>query len=283
MHDGLSRQTRRLPCVRFEELREREHLAREPHRILVVRQQVAELVAERRYAARLQPDDRNAGADRLAHRREDPMPAALRAIEESEIVERPATAERRDGSSTLKPADAEVLRRLIRIDDLARIHAPVRIEDRLELREPAHERGAEHLRQQRRARLAVAVLAGERTAVAHDEIGGLVDECAVGRDAAPRPEVEIDPRVHAALAEMAVEIAFVAVAIEQRAKIAKVRAELRRRHGRVFPAFPGDALVRHVRGRAEAGAADLPDAQLLRGAARRASSTAHRRAREARA
>ena len=42
-----------------------------------------------------------------------------------------------------------------------------------------HQLRAEHLRQQRAARLAVAVLAGNRAAVAHDEVRGVVDERAV--------------------------------------------------------------------------------------------------------
>ena len=47
---------------------------------------------------------------------------------------------------------------------------------RLELAEGADQLGAEHLRQQLAARLAVAVLAGERAAVAHDEVRGLVEK-----------------------------------------------------------------------------------------------------------
>ena len=54
----------------------------------------------------------------------------------------------------------------IRVDQLARIQLAVRIPNRLELAEGGHQLVAEHLRKQRAARLAVAVLPGERPAVA---------------------------------------------------------------------------------------------------------------------
>ena len=64
------------------------------------------------------------------------------------------------------------------IDELAGIHAVAGIPERLELAEGLHELGAEHFGQQGGARLAVAVLAGERAAEAEDDIGGAVDELA---------------------------------------------------------------------------------------------------------
>ena len=54
-------------------------------------------------------------------------------------------------------AEAEVLRRLVGIDDLAGVHLPLRIPERLEFAERADQTLAEHLRQQRAARLTVAV------------------------------------------------------------------------------------------------------------------------------
>ena len=58
-------------------------------------------------------------------------------------------------------AEAEVLGRVVRRHHLAGIHLPLRVPQRLELAERADQVIAEHLRQQRRARLPVAVLAGE--------------------------------------------------------------------------------------------------------------------------
>src|SRR3546814_7136581 len=52
----------------------------------------------------------------------------------------------------------------------------LRIPDRLELAERLHQFRAIHLRQQARAHLTVAMLAGQRAAVTEDQIGGLVHE-----------------------------------------------------------------------------------------------------------
>ena len=58
-------------------------------------------------------------------------------------------------------AEAKVLVDAVRAHDLARVHLPVGIPDRLELLEGAHEVVAEHLGEKLCTRLAVAVLAGQ--------------------------------------------------------------------------------------------------------------------------
>src|SRR4051812_1795221 len=68
--------------------------------------------------------------------------------------------------------------------------------------------------------------------------------------------------MEAALAEVAVEVADVVIAIEQAAKAAQVLAEPRRRDRRILPAFPCRMVRGHVRGRAETGFPRAPD--LLR-------------------
>ena len=76
---------------------------------------------------------------------------------------------------------AQVLDRIVDadgIDELAGVHAVVRVPEDLELAEGLHELGAEHLGQQRGAGLAVAMFAGERAAEAEHDIGGAVDELA---------------------------------------------------------------------------------------------------------
>ena len=76
---------------------------------------------------------------------------------------------------------AEVFQRIVdahRIDQLAGIHAVVGIPERLELAKGLHQFRPEHLGQQRGARLAVAVLAAERSAKAEHQIGGAVEEFA---------------------------------------------------------------------------------------------------------
>jgi len=79
-----------------------------------------------------------------------------------------------------------------------------------------------------------------------------------------RLEVEVDPGVQAALTEVAVEGAAVAVPLVQLPQVAEVAAEPVRRDRGVLPALPGERLARHQRGGAQAGLAHLPD-QLLVG------------------
>ncbi len=83
---------------------------------------------------------------------------------------------RRAGHSE-SDAVAQVFRGIVdahRVRQLAGIHAVVRIPEGLEFAEGLHELGPEHLGQQRRAGLAVAVLAAERPAEAenHDRRRG---------------------------------------------------------------------------------------------------------------
>ena len=61
-------------------------------------------------------------------------------------------------------AQAQVFMRLVRVDELARVHLAVRVPQAFELAEGLHEFGPEHLSQQRAARLPVPMLARERAA-----------------------------------------------------------------------------------------------------------------------
>jgi len=76
---------------------------------------------------------------------------------------------------------AEILRGIVdahRVGEFAGIHAVVGIPEHFEFAEGFDELGAEHLGQQRRAGLAVAVLAGERTAERNYHVGSAIDEFA---------------------------------------------------------------------------------------------------------
>ena len=123
-----------------------------------------------------------------------------------------------------------------------------RIPDRLELAERGHQLRPEHARQQLGSRLAVAVLAGERTAVTDDQVGRLLDERAEGAQPLGRPEVELGAEVQAAVAEMAVEGPLEAETGDQRVQLAQVRAQALGRDGRVLPAGIGRRLARDDRG-----------------------------------
>src|SRR5262249_58723191 len=115
---------------------------------------------------------------------------------------------RRRGAADRLP---EVFRDRVGVHDLARVEPPFGIPDLLEPPERFDELRPVHLREKLRARLAVAVLAGERAAVRHDEVRRFIEKPPDAGDPVLRLQVEVDPRVEAALPEVAVEVAFVSV------------------------------------------------------------------------
>ncbi len=147
--------------------------------------------------------------------------------------------------------ESKIFVELVRLDQFARIHLPIRIPCRLELTESLDEFRSKHLRKQFGARLAVAVFAGERTAVADDKIGGLFHKLSEPGDAVFRLQIEVQSRVDAAVAEVSVERALVVETLHQAAEIAKICAEFFGSHGRVLPAFPVGRLSGDVRGCAQ--------------------------------
>src|SRR3546814_8335538 len=82
-----------------------------------------------------------------------------------------------------------------------------------------------HLGQRFRAALPIAMLPGKRAARPQHEVGGVIQEGAVFVDSASACQVEIDAHMHAAAAEMAVEGASVAVAVQECAKLAQIGAD----------------------------------------------------------
>src|SRR6185503_19620189 len=99
----------------------------------------------------------------------------------------------------------------------------VRIPDGFELTKRAHQLLAEHLRKQRAARLAVAVLTGERPAVANYQVG-----CAI----------EVHSHGDAAVTKMSVESGLILILVQQRTEIAQIGTELLRRNRRIVPPLP---------------------------------------------
>ena len=114
------------------------------------------------------------------------------------------------------------------------------------------------------ARLAIAMLAGERATEAHDEIRGLLDERAIVADAGRGFEIEVDARVQAAMTEVAVEGSGVVVLIEQ-------SSQSLRRYSPIFSGGTAESsqpsqvkrLAGNEGGGTEAGFADLPDERLF--------------------
>src|SRR5690606_24410551 len=155
----------------------------------------------------------------------------------------------------------EVLVERVRVDDLARVHAPVGVPRRLELPERLHDLAAEHPRQELAPRLAIAVLARERAAVRDDEVGALLHERPEAGHAFDGLQVEGAAHVDAPLAEVAVHGVPVPVPLQERAQVAEVGAEPVRRDRGVLPRGPrvldpGDAARAHAR------LTDLPDPLL---------------------
>src|SRR5581483_585342 len=151
--------------------------------------------------------------------------------------------------------EAEVGRDRARGDDLSGVELPVGVPERLELAEALDELVAEHLREELRTRLAVAVLAGERASERQHEVGCVLQEGAPPRDPRRAREVEVPARVHAALPEVAVERAPVPVAA----------GEPLWRHRGVLPALVAVRPARKERRRAETRLAHLPHVALARG------------------
>src|SRR5205823_766082 len=102
-------------------------------------------------------------------------------------------------------AKAQVFVELVGLKYFPRIHLPVWVPSLLEFAEGLHQFGAEHSGQKFGARLSVAVFAGERAAVADDKVCGFLNELAVLGDAFFRLQIEIEPSVHAGVAEVSVE------------------------------------------------------------------------------
>ena len=137
-----------------------------------------------------------------------------------------------------------------------RVEPAVGVPDALELLERPDDRRRVHPGQQLGAGGAVAVLARQRPAVRDGEVRRVFQERPEVRDPGPRREVEVDPHVQAAVAEVPVVDAAAAVPGEHGVELPQVGAEPLRRHRGVLPARPGLAAV----GRAgEDPGAVLPD------------------------
>jgi hypothetical protein len=144
------------------------------------------------------------------------------------------------------------------VDDLARVHLPVGVPDQLELPHRVEQLLAVLLAQQLGPLLAVAVLAGERAAVAHDEVRGFLGEPVELPDPGGGDEVELDAGVHAALAEVPVHGAAVVVLVIQRAQVADIVAERLGRDRGVLPPRPVVLAIGWEGRRPEAALADVP-------------------------
>jgi len=155
----------------------------------------------------------------------------------------------------------ELVERLSRqTNDLAGIHFQSGSQADLNLRKACISSGPNILGEEFGAGLSVAVFAGEGAAVADDEDGGLFDELAEFGDAFFDSKSKFRRVCTQAWPKVAVERAFVAERGHHFSEIAEIAAEFFGGDGGVLPAFPVQRLTGHVRGDAEAGFTNLPDA-----------------------
>src|SRR5579885_129531 len=160
-------------------------------------------------------------------------------------------------------ADAQIGRDREGIDDFAGVHAARRIPDRLELAEGLDKLGAIHLLEERTARLAVAMLAGKRAAVADDEIRALVEKALPIGEASLRAQIERNPAMDEAIAEVAIDRSLIAVSMKECLEVAQIIAEHLAGHGGIFPAVPSLWHARNMGRCAERRFAQLPNFVLL--------------------
>src|SRR5271166_2448140 len=104
----------------------------------------------------------------------------------------------------IRSCELEIFLRLVRVDELARIHLPVRIPEALELGERLTQLRPKHFRIKKRARLPVPMLATDAPAVSDDQVPGLLDEAAELTHTLDAFQVEVDAHVDTAFAEVAV-------------------------------------------------------------------------------
>src|SRR5438045_9404367 len=99
------------------------------------------------------------------------------------------------------------------------------------------------------------MLARDRAAKAHDEIGGLAEKAAPFRDAGFGAQAEIPAAMDAAIADMGVERRGVSVVLGECIERAQIVAGSVGRHGGIPPALSGAVMTGHMGGGAAPGLA----------------------------
>ena len=118
------------------------------------------------------------------------------------------------------------------------------------------------MRQQLRAGPTVAVLAGQRSAESAYEPGRFGEELAHDLRAVGLVQRQVEPHVHAPVAEVTEGCGGHAVGADELVEGCEVLAEASGRHGRVLPSRPGRLARRGPPGEAGAVLADAPEARL---------------------
>src|SRR5216684_8044333 len=102
------------------------------------------------------------------------------------------------------------------------------------------------------------MLAGERTAITDYQISRTIDEFCIFANPVFTLKIEGDTHVDAAMPEMAVECASIAVFVHELADVSEIASQLFGSHRRIVPAFPLRRCAGSKGGRARSGLAYLP-------------------------
>ena len=132
-----------------------------------------------------------------------------RLIETAVVLSEVKMRGRLDG--TIVGAQPQILVDAVRIHHLPGIHLAVRIPQRLELAESSYQIFAIHLVEKLGLGLSIAMLAGERSAIAHHQVGCLFHKRPVIPDAIGSDQVEADARVDTALPKVSIERTLITV------------------------------------------------------------------------
>src|SRR5579864_4897276 len=154
---------------------------------------------------------------------------------------------------------SQVFINAIRINDFSRIHLPIGVPDGFELTECLDQFCSEHLAEKFSTRLPVTVLSAKATAILDAQIGGLFHERTPFSYPWFAHQVKAYAAMDATLPKMSVERGVVLIFVVKGAQVAKIAAQLFRRDGGVFPAFPCIRLAGNKRGCPQASFAHLPD------------------------
>ena len=126
---------------------------------------------------------------------------------------------------------AKIRRYRVWVDDLAGVHLPFRVPDVLNSRK-ASQISAPYIFGRNSALDCPSPCSPDSDPpILDDERGRVVHEGAVIRDAFGGQQVESDPRMNAALAEMPVKSAFIAMFVVKLAQLAQIRTDFVRRNG----------------------------------------------------
>ncbi len=162
---------------------------------------------------------------------------------------------------------AQPLVEALRVDEDPGVEDALRVEEVLELREGRDRRGPEHARQQLAAGPAVPVLARERAAERHDEVGRPLGDAPQRGDRAGRAQIHPGADVQAAHARVAVPGGVESLGAEDGAHAAGELGQPLGRHGRVLDERQRPRIARtarrHPQRPADAGTPHRPHALLL--------------------